>query len=54
MDISLLLCILQNVMLLSAYLEDKKRGSGSLFKEFQEVWHHHFSTISSIPLLSGT
>lgn len=50
----MMLCVSQNVILLSAYLEDKKRGRSSLFKEFQEVGHHHFSAISSIALLGCT
>lgn len=30
------------------YLEDKEGSSSPLSEEFQEVWHHHLSSIGSI------
>ena len=41
-------------VLISTDLEYKKGGSGSLSEELQEVWHHHFSAVRSIALLSST
>lgn len=36
-----LLCTLGTRVSAFVYLKDEERGSSSLFKEFQELWHHH-------------
>lgn len=36
------------------YLENKKGSCGPLFKELQEIWHHHLSTIGTVALFRSS